>query len=157
MFDVAWSEMAVVALVAIIVLGPKELPRVLRTVGQGVRKLQDMARDFQRSLDDMAREAEIEELEREVKGRIEAPVSDLEREIAGDLGDLGDTRPPGGGAPAAPATDATPPAPVAEPAPGPASGEGEAGGGGAGGEPPAPDPRTAPPDQPLDRGGARSG
>ncbi len=61
MFDVGWSEMAVIALVTLIVIGPKELPRVLRTVGQWVRKAQSLAREFQRGLDDMAREADLED------------------------------------------------------------------------------------------------
>jgi len=61
MFDIGWSEMAVIALLTLIVIGPKELPRVLRTVGQWVRKAQSLAREFQRGLDDMAREADLED------------------------------------------------------------------------------------------------
>ncbi len=61
MFDIGWSEMAVIALLTLIVIGPRELPRVLRTVGQWVRKAQSLAREFQRGLDDMAREAELDD------------------------------------------------------------------------------------------------
>ena len=61
MFDIGWSEMAVIALLTLIVIGPRELPRVLRTVGQWVRKAQSLAREFQRGLDDMARETELED------------------------------------------------------------------------------------------------
>lgn len=61
MFDIGWSEMVVIALLTLIVIGPKELPRVLRTVGQWVRKAQSLAREFQRGLDDMAREADLED------------------------------------------------------------------------------------------------
>lgn len=61
MFDIGWSEMAVIALLTLIVIGPRELPRVLRTVGQWVRKAQSLAREFQRGLDDMAREADLED------------------------------------------------------------------------------------------------
>ena len=61
MFDVGWSEMAVIALVTLIVIGPKELPRVMRNVGHWVRKAQSLAREFQRGLDDMAREADLED------------------------------------------------------------------------------------------------
>ena len=43
MFDIGWSEMAVIALLTLIVIGPRELPRVLRTVGQWVRKAQSLA------------------------------------------------------------------------------------------------------------------
>ncbi len=61
MFDIGWSEMAVIAFLTLIVIGPRELPRVLRTVGQWVRKAQSLAREFQRGLDDMAREADLED------------------------------------------------------------------------------------------------
>ena len=61
MFDIGWSEMAVIALLTLIVIGPKELPRVMRSVGQWVRKAQSLAREFQRGLDDMAREADLED------------------------------------------------------------------------------------------------
>ena len=61
MFDIGWSEMAVIALLTLIVIGPRELPRVMRTVGQWVRKAQSLAREFQRGLDDMAREADLED------------------------------------------------------------------------------------------------
>jgi len=61
MFDIGWSEMAVIALLTLIVIGPRELPRVMRSVGQWVRKAQSLAREFQRGLDDMAREAELED------------------------------------------------------------------------------------------------
>ena len=59
MFDIGWSEMAVILMVALIVIGPKDLPRVARTIGKWTGKARAMAREFQRSLDDMAREAEL--------------------------------------------------------------------------------------------------
>jgi sec-independent protein translocase protein TatB len=68
MFDVGWSEMAVIALVTLIVIGPKELPRVLRTVGQWIRKAQSLAREFQRGLDDMVREADLEDAKKLLDG-----------------------------------------------------------------------------------------
>ena len=61
MFDLGWSELAVVALVALIIVGPRELPEVLRTVGKWLRKARSMAREFQASVDDMVREAELDE------------------------------------------------------------------------------------------------
>lgn len=66
MFDVGWSEMAVILMVALIVIGPKDLPRVARTVGKWTAKARGMAREFQRSLDDMAREAELQDLKAEM-------------------------------------------------------------------------------------------
>ena len=67
MFDIGWSEMAVVLLVALIVIGPKDLPRVARTVGQWVGKGRAMAREFQRALEDMAREAELDKVKSEIE------------------------------------------------------------------------------------------
>ena len=57
MLDVGWQELFLIAVITIIVVGPKEIPRVLRTVTLWVRKVKDMAREFQTSIDDIAREA----------------------------------------------------------------------------------------------------
>lgn len=61
MFDLGWSELAVIALIALIVVGPKELPQILRTAAHWMRKARSMAREFQSSVDDMVREAELDE------------------------------------------------------------------------------------------------
>jgi Tat protein translocase TatB subunit len=66
MFDLGWSEMAIIMLVALIVIGPKDLPKVARTLGQWTGKARALARDFQRSLDDMAREAELDEIKKTI-------------------------------------------------------------------------------------------
>jgi sec-independent protein translocase protein TatB len=66
MFDFAWSEVALIAVVALIVVGPKDLPRVLRTVGFWVRKARTVAREFQGSLEQMVREAELDEVRKEI-------------------------------------------------------------------------------------------
>ncbi|MHA1190036.1 MAG: Sec-independent protein translocase protein TatB [Alphaproteobacteria bacterium] len=60
MFDIGWSEMLVVAVVAIIIVGPKDLPRMLRTVGKTVGQMRRAANDFRRQFDDALREAEKE-------------------------------------------------------------------------------------------------
>ena len=65
MFDIGWSEMALILLVALIVIGPKDLPRVARTVGQWVGKGRAMARE--RALEDMAREAELDKVKSEIE------------------------------------------------------------------------------------------
>ena len=62
MFDLGWSEMALILVVALIVVGPKDLPRLARTLGQWVAKGRSMAREFQRHIDDMAREADLQDL-----------------------------------------------------------------------------------------------
>jgi sec-independent protein translocase protein TatB len=71
MFDIAPSEMMVVALVAIVFIGPKDLPRVMRFVGQWVGKGRTMARHFRTAMDDMVREAELAEMEQKWKAENE--------------------------------------------------------------------------------------
>ena len=67
MFDIGWSEMAIIMLLALIIIGPKDLPRVARTIGQWVRKGRMLAREFQTSLEDMARETELEDVKKEIE------------------------------------------------------------------------------------------
>ncbi|MDP2125727.1 MAG: Sec-independent protein translocase protein TatB [Parvibaculum sp.] len=84
MFDIGWSELLVIAAVAIIFVGPKDLPRMMRTVGQYVAKVRAMAREFQSSFEDLARETELEELRKEVTGLRDvasAPLRKLQQEI----------------------------------------------------------------------------
>lgn len=61
MFDIGWTEMMVIAMLALIIIGPKDLPGTLRTVGQWVRKARSLAREFQSGVDEMVREAELDE------------------------------------------------------------------------------------------------
>ncbi len=70
MFDLGWFELAVVGALLLVVVGPKDLPRVLRTVGIWTGKARRMARDFQKALDQYARDAEIDD----VKKAIETPL-----------------------------------------------------------------------------------
>lgn len=71
MFDIAPSEMMLVALVAIVFIGPKDLPRVMRFVGQWVGKGRTMARHFRTAMDDMVRDAELHEMEAKWKAENE--------------------------------------------------------------------------------------
>jgi sec-independent protein translocase protein TatB len=64
MFDIASSELILVALIALLVIGPKDLPRVLRAVGNWLGKARRMAAHFRSGLDEMVRQSEIEELEK---------------------------------------------------------------------------------------------
>jgi sec-independent protein translocase protein TatB len=64
MFGVDSSELLIVALVALVVIGPKDLPRVMRVVGQWVGRARGMARHFRSGLDEMIRQSELEELEK---------------------------------------------------------------------------------------------
>ena len=67
MFDIGWDEMALVAVVALIVIGPKDLPVVLRQIGRWTRKARELAGEFQRGVDDMVRESELAELKTQVE------------------------------------------------------------------------------------------
>jgi sec-independent protein translocase protein TatB len=71
MFDVAWSEIAVIGAVALIVIGPKDLPYVLLKVGKIVKKIRHLAQDFRHHIDDAIKEAETNS---------EAPVSPWPRQ-----------------------------------------------------------------------------
>ncbi len=64
MFDVAPTEFMLVALIALLVIGPKELPRLMRTVGQWVAKARGVARQFRSGFDDMVRESELADMEK---------------------------------------------------------------------------------------------
>lgn len=62
MFDLSWSELLLVGAIALVVIGPRELPRVLRTVGQTFAKLRRMAGDFQSQFNAAMREAELDDI-----------------------------------------------------------------------------------------------
>ncbi|MEI8151799.1 MAG: Sec-independent protein translocase protein TatB [Hyphomicrobiales bacterium] len=66
MFDIGWSELVVIAVVALIAIGPKELPGVLRTLGQYMRKVRGMAAEFQGQFNEAMREAEMADLKKQV-------------------------------------------------------------------------------------------
>ena len=65
-FGIGTPELLVIAMVALIVIGPKDLPRLLRTIGQYVGKLKSMAREFQDHLEDAAKEAGVDDLKESV-------------------------------------------------------------------------------------------
>jgi len=68
MFDLSWGEMMLIGAVALIVIGPKDLPRTLRAVGQGVGKVKRMASEFQGQFNQAMREAELDSVRKEVEG-----------------------------------------------------------------------------------------
>lgn len=65
MFDLGWSELLVVGIVALIVVGPKDLPGLMRTVAQSLQTVRRMAGDFRRQFDDMVRDTELEDLRKQ--------------------------------------------------------------------------------------------
>lgn len=78
MFDIGWSEILVIGIVALVVIGPKDLPRVLRALGKWTGQMRRMAGEFRRQFDDAMREAELTE------------VTDAVRDIKKELGKAGD-------------------------------------------------------------------
>ena len=73
-FDLGWSEMLVIGAVALIVIGPKELPRALRTAGTWARKARSMTRELQGSVEEMIREAELDEVRKDLKKALDFDV-----------------------------------------------------------------------------------
>jgi sec-independent protein translocase protein TatB len=66
MFDISWSELLLIAVVALVFIGPKELPGVLRTVGQWTGKIRRMASEFQDQFREAIREAEVADLKKDI-------------------------------------------------------------------------------------------
>jgi sec-independent protein translocase protein TatB len=139
MFDIGWSELLLIGIVALIAIGPKELPGALRTLGQWMGKVRRMASEFQNQFHEAMREAELADLKKEVdematKAQSYAhfdPIDDIRKDIEKaaspppDLDTLTDTAasppaatPPVATAPASPpaATDTPPAVAPAEPA-----------------------------------------
>ncbi len=82
MFDIGWSELLVIAVVAIVVVGPKDLPRLMRTFGHYAGKLRRAAADFQRQFEDAMRETELEEVKKAIESvKNETPGIDLKAPI----------------------------------------------------------------------------
>jgi sec-independent protein translocase protein TatB len=77
MFDVAPTELMLVALVALLVIGPKDLPRVMRVVGKWVGKARGVASQFRSGFDEMVRQSEMEEMEKKWKEENERIMRDI--------------------------------------------------------------------------------
>ena len=67
MFDMSWGEVMVIGAVALIVIGPKDLPKALRTLGNMTSKVRRMAAEFQNQFNDAMREAELDEIRKQVE------------------------------------------------------------------------------------------
>ena len=92
MFDLGWFELGVIGAVLLVVVGPRDLPKVLRTVGIWTGKARRLAREFQRTLDDYARETELDDVKKAVERPGAAkraardaidPAGTLEKDLAG--------------------------------------------------------------------------
>lgn len=87
MFDIGWSEIAIIVVVALVVLGPKELPNALRMATQWIRYARKMASEFQSGIDQIVREAELDDARKAVQS---VASLDLEHEIKQTVDPTGD-------------------------------------------------------------------
>ena len=82
MFEIGWTEMLVIAVVMIVVVGPKDLPRMLRTMGRMTAKARSMASDFQRQFNEALKEAELDDVKKSVDElRGLNPVNEIKRQL----------------------------------------------------------------------------
>jgi sec-independent protein translocase protein TatB len=119
MFDIGWSEILVIAVVTIVVVGPKDLPRMLRTFGKTMGQVRRTANDFKRQFDDALREAErevdLEDTKKQLSSIAKAnPLADIRKDIESTFKDAGKGA---DSTAAAPTAIATPPAEAETPAP----------------------------------------
>ena len=99
MFDIGWTELLVVAVVLIIVVGPKDLPGMLRTFGRTMNQVRRTANDFKRQFNDALEEAEAETGLKETTDQIKSigsidPVSDLSKSLDDIKGSIADDNSP---------------------------------------------------------------
>lgn len=97
MFDIGWSELVVIGIVALIAIGPKELPGVLRSLGQWMGKVRRMASDFQDQFREAMREAEVADLKKQfddvtgaatnLTSGFENPLDTARKEVEAALGE----------------------------------------------------------------------
>ena len=81
--DLSWSHMLLVLVVALIVVGPKDLPKLMRTMGQWASKARGMADQFRKSFDEMARQSELDELRKELDElRNTRPLADVDQQMS---------------------------------------------------------------------------
>lgn len=90
MFDIGWSEMVFVAIIAIIVIGPKDLPRTVAAIAKYIRKARGYARDFQTGIDDLARDAELDDLKKTVQKTVKGDNFNIKKQIEDAVGSTDD-------------------------------------------------------------------
>lgn len=82
MLDIGWTELLVIGVVALIVIGPRDLPMALHTFGKYVGKLRGMARDFQHGIDEIARQHELREIQEGIN-KFRSPEEAIENYVQG--------------------------------------------------------------------------
>jgi sec-independent protein translocase protein TatB len=132
MFDIGWGEFIVIGVVALIAIGPKELPGVLRAVGQWVGKIRRMASEFQGQFQEAMREAEMADLQKQVPDLSSVtdftkydPLAETQKEIESALETKPDTASPDAAAAPAEAAAAEAPLDISIPLPEPEPGRAE--------------------------------
>jgi sec-independent protein translocase protein TatB len=88
MLDVGWQELLLIAVVALVVVGPKDLPAALRTLAQVLRKIRGLSREFQSGFAEMVREAELDDLRRKVDSAGRADFGEAVRKTVDPTGSL---------------------------------------------------------------------
>jgi sec-independent protein translocase protein TatB len=86
LFDFGWSEILLIGTVALVFIGPKDLPKAMRVAGYWVRKARTLSREFQSGIDQMIREAELDEMRQELK---KASAFDFEKEFNNSIDPTG--------------------------------------------------------------------
>src|SRR6185437_9658061 len=94
LFDIGWPELMLIGAVALVVIGPKDLPRALRIAGFWVKKARTLSREFQSSVDQMIREAELDEMRQELKKATEIDVEKEFRQTIDPTGSLAESLKP---------------------------------------------------------------
>lgn len=82
------SELVIIAIVALVVVGPKDLPMLMRKIGQFMNRLRSMANDFRASFDEMARQSELDDLRKEVEALRQNQMQPIADEISSPLRDI---------------------------------------------------------------------
>jgi sec-independent protein translocase protein TatB len=81
-FDLSWSHILILLVVTLVVVGPKDLPKMMRMVGRWTGKARAMANQLRKSFDEMARQSELDELRAEIQAlRQQRPLADLEQSL----------------------------------------------------------------------------
>ena len=98
MFDLGWMEMAMIAVITLMIVGPKDMPKVVKGVTQGVGRLKALSREFRSGLDDLAREADLDKLREDIDKVADAAGAEMNaiENMAGDFDYAGLDDDPGG-------------------------------------------------------------
>lgn len=88
MFDLAWSEIALILLVALVVIGPKELPNAVRGIADFIRKARRMAGEFQVHVDEMMRETKLDEVKKQID-EVRTGIYDMKRDVERQIDEPG--------------------------------------------------------------------